>query len=266
MALEKKEVRFKNCDLMQQMTIREARDFLIEDYENIMNNFRLTQVTENQKQAILNFLHNPRVVCEESDDKSSLGFTHTGFFGGLFSGNSIYVYIENLNFQFKEKSFCRLANTMIHEFSHKADVPMLPDHNTNPSPNYDLVFLIGYSAENRCNRLGLNKKILTDKESKYYSNSSRGELKALLKRQKELENKKDIHLIKLNKFQNNFNSSEKKYLELENEHEYSFEEARQIKSLYRHLKTLLQSYTRPIARIDQKLNLIQNRVDEINKK
>ncbi|TNF28591.1 MAG: hypothetical protein EP319_08720 [Deltaproteobacteria bacterium] len=146
--------KIKHCGSAAENQVEEALTFVQNNLNTIMNN--VGDMTTKEKDKLRKKAFNVNIKCMDHKPVCEKHSTRAGVSRHIFNSAVVVCYNRIRSF-YGNNAFCALADTIIHEFGHTANVDKDSDH--NDGPNNDKVYRLGDAAESLCNSRGLDGPI-----------------------------------------------------------------------------------------------------------
>ncbi|MBK23213.1 MAG: hypothetical protein CME70_04330 [Halobacteriovorax sp.] len=146
--------RIKHCGSSAKSEVREALNFVKNNLETIMSD--TSGMTSKEKKKLRKKAKNVNIKCMDHKPVCKNHSDRGGVSRHMFNSAVVICY-NRIRSVMGNNAFCALADTIIHEFGHTANVKKARNH--NDGPNNDKVYRLGDAAEDLCNSMGLDGSI-----------------------------------------------------------------------------------------------------------
>jgi len=144
----------KDCGLGATREIEDALGFIHSNLETIMTN--VGDLTNNEKDRLRRKIDRVNIKCKDHR-RVCRNATRGGISRHLFDAAVVVCY-NNVRDIMGGQAFCSLADVIVHEIAHTANVSK--DHGHNDGPNGDRVYRTGNAARLLCRVQGLDGTIV----------------------------------------------------------------------------------------------------------
>ncbi|MBF0300108.1 MAG: hypothetical protein HQK51_15410 [Oligoflexia bacterium] len=146
------------CGPNQQNEILAAKKFLQQNIQEILSDEQVPTFSWSYNWRLKRKVFTVNVICSDSRDICSDNYNvYTLAAEGDFFRKKIEICYNKIKSIYQNRSFCKLAGTILHEIGHSARIKIPANH--NDGPNADSVYLLGDAAFKKCLQLGLDHEI-----------------------------------------------------------------------------------------------------------